>query len=205
MTTLGIHKYDVETLKNEIKRREKINAHRGFELPTDVRGEIMSYFHKPILSIIQPLPLKQLIQVYRNIFPLVPNTSYSKCSAIPLDERKKWYVSRLIKKHRVTPIDKQIRESIVEQSVGGLIDCNVDDIIEYEIGWKVFTCIVKKVNAKTYGVEIQYMTHNRFRDTNVMSMIAKIDAIVYSQTLQYFVYERKNIKKALIVRNWNQN
>ena len=110
-----------------------------------------------------------------------------------------------MKKHRVTPIDKQIRESIVDQSIDGLIDCNVDDIIEYEIGWKVFTCIVKKVNAKTYGVEIQYMTHNRFRDTNVMSMIAKIDAIVYSQTLQYFVYEKKNIKKSLVVRNWNQN
>lgn len=205
MTTLGIHKYDIETLKNEIKRREKINAHRGFELPTAVWGEIMSYFHKPILSIIQPLPLKQLIQVYRNIFPLVPNTSYSKCSAIPLDERKKWYVSKLMKKHRITPIDKQIRESIIEQSIDRLIDCNVDDIIEYEIQWKVFTCIVKKVNPKTYVVEIQYMTHNSWRDTNAMSMIAKVEGIVYSQTLQHFVPEKKIIKKSMVVRNWNKN
>ena len=170
---MALFKYDLEALKQEIARREKIQEHKGFYLPDDVWKNVLSYLSPSIGDLINDLPLTQLRLLYQNLF----NRYFKRASnyKVPLEIRRSWHLKGIYKEHRKHNIRDLIVEKLqikqkkhidsYEQSYQP-IECAVGDVFLYTIQrsgrssrWSrdeeidEYYCMITKVNKKTYSVQ----------------------------------------------------
>jgi hypothetical protein len=168
---MALFKYDLEALKQEIARREKIQEHKGFLLPDDVWKNVFSYLSPSIGGLVDNLPLTQLRLLYQNLF----NRYFQRANnyKIPLEVRRSWHLKGIYKKHREDNIRDliveklQIKQTKHEDAIHQQyqpIECVVGDVFLYTIQRSGNTrhrdeeideyyCMITKVNKKTYSVQ----------------------------------------------------
>ena len=180
---MALFKYDLETLKQEIARREKIQEHKGFYLPDDVWKNVFSYLSPSIGGLVDDLPLTQLRLLYQNLF----NRYFQRASnyKIPLDIRRSWHLKGIYKEHRQHNIKDLIVEKLQIKQKKHVdaphetyqpIECVVGDVFMYTIQrsggcWKggevdEYYCIITKVNKKTYSVQCIKNQHLWYTEDN---------------------------------------
>ena len=179
--------YDLETLIRAVEQKKKIQEHKGFEIPSEVWKEVMSYFHQPIDKYLEKLSLanlhKTLGAVYKiKMLPWTRDTKYS------MEHRRNVVIKTIHKYHkrcdRVPKLKEYLGIDAVKPALP-IIELNVGDLFE----WKSrtcsnYVCVVKKVNNKTYGMEMY-----SYR------IITKEEGLYHKQVMWEHSYGKKNLLK----------
>ena len=202
-------KYDLATLIRAVEEKKKIQDHKGFELPTEVWSEVMSYFHKPIDKYLQKLSLvnlhKTLGAVYRRkMVPWTKNTKYS------LEKRREMVMGNIHKYHRTKQNSFKILTNYIENEfenpkpvakeykVGDIFELNKRD---YSVPHSSLICFVKKVNEKSYRVEV-YLSETIGSDYQSVMRRIKFN---YLHEVKTIVKTSSNIKSAVVLERSGEN
>lgn len=202
-------KYDLATLIRAVEEKKKIQDHKGFELPTEVWGEVMSYFQKPIDKYLEKLSLvnlhKTLGAVYRR--KMVPWTKSTKYS---LEKRREMVMGNIHKYHRTKQNGFKILTNYIqrefekpkpvahEYKVGDIFELNKRD---ERVPYSPLICFVEKVNVKSYRVGV-YLSETINSDYQTVTRRINFD---YLHEVKTIVKTSSNIKSAVVLERSGEN